>query len=58
MKNCQSQGNSGKYEIVLTNYLENAEIGRFVSIFCHRIRVISVTYCYTADKLELGKKIE
>ena len=27
------------------------------SIFCHRIRVISITFCYTSDKLESGKNI-
>ena len=35
---------SGKNEIVL----ENGDDTHFVSIFCQRIRVISVTFCYTA----------
>ena len=47
---------SGKNEIVLANDLENVDVAQFVSIFCQRIRVISVTYCYTSDKLESGKK--
>ena len=39
---------SGKNEIVLENDSENGDDAHFVSIFCQRIRVISVTFCYTA----------
>ena len=35
--------------------LENVDIVHFISIFCQRIRIISLTIYYTADKLESGK---
>ena len=50
MQNCQSQGN----EIVLANVLENVDILKAFSYF---VKVIKVTFCYTADKLESGKNI-
>ena len=43
--------------IVFANVLENFDSDHFISIFCQRIRVISVTFCYTADNLELGENI-
>ena len=48
---------TGTNEIVLAAdvLLENVDIAHFISIFCQRIRVVSVSFCYTADKLESGK---
>ena len=48
---------SGKNKIVLTNIAKNVDIAHFISINCQRIRIISVTFCYLADKLESGKNI-
>ena len=48
---------SGKNEIVLANDLQNVDVACCVSIFCQRIRVISVTFCYTTDNLESWKSI-
>ena len=53
MKNCQ--GKVKENEIVLANNLENFDNTYFISIFCQRIRVISVTFCYTSEKLEPQK---
>ena len=41
----------------LVNVLENVDIAHFISIFCQRITVINITFCYTAGKLESGKII-
>ena len=39
--------------------LKNVDIMCFISIFCQRIRVINLTFCYTADKLESeGKTLQ
>ena len=46
---------SGKNEIVIANILEMLAV-HFIYIFCQSIRVTSVTYCYTAESLELGGK--
>ena len=51
MKNCESQGKIRESEIVL----ENVDVTQLFSIFCQRIRVINVTYCYIADKYKSGK---
>ena len=32
------------------NVLENADKVQFISIFCQRMTVICVTFCYTAGK--------
>ena len=54
---CQSQEKVRENEIVLAYILENVDIAYFISIYFQRVRVISVTFCYTADKLELVKNI-
>ena len=46
-----------KMKFFSSNDLEKVDVTYFVSIFCPMIRVISVTFCYTADKLESGKNI-
>ena len=38
-------------------FLEIVDITHSISIFCQGIRVISVTFCYIADKLESGENI-
>ena len=48
---------SGKNDIVLANDLENVDVPHFFCIFCQRIRLMSVTFCYTTDKLESGKNV-
>ena len=63
----RSQGNSwktvkvreksGKNEIVLANIFKNVYIAHYISIFCQRTRIISVTFCYTAVKSVSGKNI-
>ena len=45
-KTVNVRGKSGKHEIVL----ENVGTTSFISIFRQRIRVINVTFCFTADK--------
>ena len=45
-KNCQSQGKWNCFE----NVLENVDKACCISIFCQSIRVISVNFCYIADK--------
>ena len=35
---------------------EYADFAHFISVFCPRIGVICVTFCYTADKLKSGEK--
>ena len=45
---------SGKNELVLANGSENVDVTHFVSICCQRM---SVTFWYTADKLESGKTV-
>ena len=52
MKNCRSQGKVREHKIVLANALENVDIAYYISIFCLRIRVISVTLCHIGDKLD------
>ena len=54
---CQNQGKVRENEIVLAYILENVDIAYFISIYFQRVRVISVTFCYTADKLEIVKNI-
>ena len=44
-----------KNEIVLQNVLENVDILSFIFIFCQRIRVINITFWYTANNLESSK---
>ena len=56
-KKLSKSGKVRENEIVTANVLENVDIVHFISIFFQRIRVISVTFCYTADKLELGENI-
>ena len=48
---------SGENEIVLAHVFKKVDIPHFISIFCQRMRMIGATFCYTADKLESGKKI-
>ena len=55
MKN--SQGRVRDNWNCVANVLENVDIACFISILCQKIRGINVTFCYTADKLELGKNI-
>ena len=55
MKNCQSERKVGGKWKLFANILENVDIAGFISVFCLRIRVINVTFCYTSDKLESGK---
>ena len=52
----KSQGSQGKRNC-FANVLEIVDITHFISIVCQRIRVINVTFCYTADKLKSGKNI-
>ena len=33
------------------------DIPHFISIFCQKIRIISVGFCYTADKLGVRENI-
>ena len=39
----------------LANVLENADSSHFISIFCQRIKVINITFCYTAYKVKSGE---
>ena len=34
-------------EIVFANVKENVDVTHLISIFCQRIRIISVTFCFT-----------
>ena len=54
IKICQSRGKVRKDEIVLANDLEDVDVAHSVVILYPWIRVISVTFCYAADKLEWG----
>ena len=36
----------------------NILTSRLISIFCQRITVVNVTFCYTADKLKSGKTLK
>ena len=44
-------------EIDFANVLENGDIASFLRIFCHILRDINVTFCYSVFKLESGKII-
>ena len=41
----------------MTNIFNNVDITHLISIFCQRMRIISFTFYYTAEKLESGKNI-
>ena len=57
MKNCQSHGTFKEKFYCFTNVLLYVDSTCFISLLCQRIRVINVTFCYTADKMESGKNI-
>ena len=57
MKNCQSQGKVGEKWYCFSKCLIYVDIVDFISTFCQMIRVINVTFGYTADIMESRKNI-